>query len=76
MTTSTNGFPAHSHNIPSWARQKTVCDVKDKIMSLFGRNKTDNYSKPTRFNNIYWGRIKQRKAKTKNNQKIKQSKTE
>ena len=39
--------------------------VKDKIISLFKTNKTENYSKLTRVNNVYRGGKKTRKAKIK-----------
>ena len=37
-----------------------VVGVKYKIMSLFKRNTTENYSKPTRVKYVYGGRKKSR----------------
>ena len=45
--------------------KKMMVGVKDKIMSLFKTNTTDNSSKPTRVNNVYRGRKKLRKTKSK-----------
>ena len=40
-------------------------DVKDKIISLFKTDKTKNYSKPTRVNNVYGGEKSKKNTKTK-----------
>ena len=62
-----------SLTIHSRAREETVGGVKDKIVSLFKTNTTQNYSKPTRVKNVYKGSKKSEKSKTKKNQKSKQS---
>ena len=49
----------------SQAHKNSVSRVKDKIMGLFKTNKTENYSKLTRVNNVYRGGKKPRKAKIK-----------
>ena len=40
--------------------------VKDKIMNLFKTNTAQDYSKPTRVNNVYGGRKKPSKKQKKN----------
>ena len=40
--------------------------VEDKTMTRFKTNTTENYSKPTRVNNVYRGQKKLRKPKMKN----------
>ena len=48
-----------------FSKQKKMRDVEDKIMSIFKRNATKEYSKPTRVNNVNAAEKKARISKIK-----------
>lgn len=50
---------------------KVVGGVKNKIMNLFKKNTTEDYSKTMHVNNMNRGGMKPRKSKLKDNQKTK-----
>lgn len=45
----------------SQVHEKAMSDVKDKNLSFFKTNTTENYIKPARVNNVYRGLKKPRK---------------
>ena len=47
----------------SQAHEKAMSDVKDKNLSFFKTNTTENYIKPAPVNNVYRGLKKPRKSK-------------